>query len=45
MALPGGWSLAETNVGQLSFYVQDEWNVSDDFKLTYGIRFDKPLYL
>ncbi len=41
---PGGWSLAETNVGQLSFYVQDEWNVSDDLKLTYGVRFDKPLY-
>ncbi|WP_411768822.1 carboxypeptidase regulatory-like domain-containing protein [Winogradskyella sp. A3E31] len=41
---PGGWALAETNVGQLSFYAQDEWNVTDDFKLTYGIRFDKPLY-
>ena len=41
---PGGWSLAETNVGQLSFYLQDEWNATDDFKLTYGIRFDKPLY-
>jgi len=41
---PGGWALAETNVGQLSFYVQDEWNVSDNFKLTYGVRFDKPLY-
>ncbi|VAW10014.1 Oar protein [hydrothermal vent metagenome] len=42
--VPGGWSLAETNVGQLSFYVQDEWSVSNEFKLTYGIRFDKPLY-
>jgi len=41
---PGGWALAETNVGQLSFYVQDEWSVTDDFKLTYGLRFDKPLY-
>lgn len=39
-----GWNLAETNVGQLAFYVQDEWNVTDDFKLTYGIRFDKPLF-
>ncbi|QLE00068.1 TonB-dependent receptor [Galbibacter sp. BG1] len=39
-----GWSLAETNVGQLSFYAQDEWNITDDFKLTYGVRFDKPLY-
>ncbi|WP_299432496.1 TonB-dependent receptor [uncultured Maribacter sp.] len=41
---PGKWSLAETNVGQLSFYVQDEWSATDDFKLTYGVRFDKPLY-
>jgi hypothetical protein len=40
----GGFALAETNVGQLAFYVQDEWDVSDNFKLTYGIRFDKPLY-
>ena len=40
----GGWALAETNVGQLSFYAQDEWNVSDKFKLTYGVRFDKPLF-
>jgi len=40
----GGWKLAELNVGQLSFYMQDEWNVNDAFKLTYGVRFDKPLY-
>ncbi|MFP2997564.1 carboxypeptidase regulatory-like domain-containing protein [Spongiivirga sp. MCCC 1A20706] len=41
---PGGWSLAETNVGQFSFYAQDQWDVTEDFKLTYGVRFDKPLY-
>ncbi|THD67496.1 TonB-dependent receptor [Robertkochia marina] len=41
---PGGWALAETNVGQLAFYLQDEWNVTDDFKVTAGVRFDKPLY-
>lgn len=41
---PGGWALAETNVGQMSFYVQDEWNLSEKFKLTYGLRFDKPLF-
>lgn len=41
---PGGWALAETNVGQLAFYAQDEWNVTDNFKLTYGVRFDKPLF-
>jgi hypothetical protein len=40
----GGWNLAEMNFGQLAFYLQDEWNVNDDFKLSYGIRFDKPLY-
>ncbi|MDB9914209.1 TonB-dependent receptor, partial [Flavobacteriaceae bacterium] len=26
------------------FYTQDEWDVSNNLKLTYGIRFDKPLY-
>lgn len=40
----GGWNLAEMKFGQMAFYVQDEWNANDDFKLTYGIRFDKPLY-
>ncbi len=40
----GGWALAETNVGQMAFYLQDEWNATENFKLTYGIRFDKPLY-
>ncbi|SHI95530.1 TonB-dependent receptor [Pseudozobellia thermophila] len=40
----GGWTLAETNVGQFSFYLQDDWSITPDFKLTYGVRFDKPLY-
>jgi hypothetical protein len=40
----GGWALAEVNVGQLSFYAQDEWNINEKFKLTYGVRFDKPLF-
>lgn len=40
----GGWNLSETTVGQLAFYVQDEWNVTDNFKLIYGLRADKPLY-
>lgn len=45
-ALPDGqgWALAETNVGQLAFYVQDEWAINEKFKLTYGVRFDKPLF-
>ncbi|OQD43427.1 TonB-dependent receptor [Croceivirga radicis] len=42
--VPGGWGLAETNVGQMAFYLQDEWNATENFKLTYGIRFDKPLF-
>tara|TARA_R110002073_G_scaffold72537_1_gene177440 strand:- start:433831 stop:436914 length:3084 start_codon:yes stop_codon:yes gene_type:complete len=41
---PGGWAFAETNVGQMAFYLQDEWNASDRFKLTYGVRLDKPLF-
>ncbi|MBE9489090.1 MAG: TonB-dependent receptor [Bacteroidetes bacterium] len=41
---PGGWALAQTNVGQMSFYAQDEWNINEKFKLTYGLRFDKPLF-
>jgi len=40
----GGYALAETNVGQLAFYLQDEWNANDDLKITYGVRFDKPLF-
>jgi hypothetical protein len=40
----GGWNLAELNVGQLAFYVQDEWSINDDFKLDFGLRADKPLY-
>lgn len=40
----GGWNLSETTVGQLAFYLQDEWNITDDFKFTYGLRADKPLY-
>ena len=41
---PGGWALSELNVGQMAFYLQDEWDINLKFKLTYGIRFDKPLY-
>ncbi|MFC4688887.1 carboxypeptidase regulatory-like domain-containing protein [Dokdonia genika] len=41
---PNGWSLAETNVGQFSLYAQDQWKMSEDFTLTLGMRFDKPLY-
>ncbi|MBP4137924.1 TonB-dependent receptor [Flavobacterium geliluteum] len=40
----GGWKLAELNVGQLAFYAQDDISVSDHFKLSLGLRVDKPLY-
>ena len=39
-----GWKLAELNVGQIAFYAQDDWSITDDFKLTLGLRADKPLY-
>jgi Carboxypeptidase regulatory-like domain len=38
------WALAETNVGQLAFYAQDEWQFSKNLTITAGIRMDKPLY-
>jgi hypothetical protein len=40
----GGWKLAELNVGQLAFYGQDDISVGDNFKLSLGLRIDKPLY-
>lgn len=39
-----GWKLSELNVGQAAFYGQDDWNVTEDFKLSVGLRVDKPLY-
>lgn len=44
VGVQGGWALAETNVGQLAFYAQDEWEVNENLKLTAGVRFDKPLF-
>lgn len=35
---------AAANFAQLGFYAQDVWAASDKFKLTYGLRVDKPLY-
>lgn len=37
-------AIAEFNAGQLGFYVQDEWQVSDNVKLTGGVRFDIPFF-
>jgi outer membrane receptor protein involved in Fe transport len=35
---------ANLKVGQLGVYLQDEVNVNPRFKLTYGVRIDKPIY-
>ncbi|PAM95057.1 TonB-dependent receptor [Flavobacterium sp. IR1] len=39
-----GWKLSELNVGQIALYTQDEISVNDNFKLSVGLRIDKPLY-
>jgi hypothetical protein len=36
---------ASLKIGTLSFYAQDEITVNDNFKFTYGVRADKPIYL
>ena len=38
------WTWYYLTVGQLSAYVQDEWQATDKFRLTYGIRMDMPVY-
>lgn len=43
-AAAGLWSWYYLTVSQLSFYFQDEINVSKNFTLTLGLRADKPNY-
>ena len=38
------WALAETNLGQLSVYGQDEFALNNQLNLTFGLRLDYPLY-
>jgi hypothetical protein len=38
------WSWYYLTVAQISAYVQDEWKVSDHFRVTYGLRMDVPKY-
>ena len=35
---------AQVTFNQIGLYVQDEWNVNDQLKLTYGVRFDDLLF-
>lgn len=35
---------AELKLGQAGAYVQDEYNVNDNWKLTFGLRADMPIY-
>lgn len=35
---------ADLKIAQLGVYIQDEFKVNNNFKLTYGVRFDKPIY-
>ncbi|HYH13568.1 MAG TPA: TonB-dependent receptor, partial [Flavisolibacter sp.] len=41
---PGNIPPAAANFGQVGVYAQDAWAVNNKFKLTYGLRVDKPLY-
>lgn len=36
---------ANLKIGQLGIYLQDEFNINSNFKLTFGIRGDLPTYL
>ena len=35
---------AELKIGQLGIYIQDEVNINSRFKLSYGVRIDRPVY-
>ena len=35
---------AELKLGQLGLYLQDEFNISPNFKITAGLRADRPIY-
>lgn len=35
---------AAFNYSQLGLYAQDEWKLTNDFTLTYGVRFDLPFF-
>ena len=39
------WTWVDLTVAQLSVYLQDEWHAANNFRLTYGLRMDKPVYM
>jgi hypothetical protein len=41
--LPGGNETANFTGIQLGFYAQDKWSVSDNLRLTFGLRMDIPI--
>jgi hypothetical protein len=38
------WTFYYLTVAQISAYAQDEWKIGKNFRLTYGLRADKPAY-
>lgn len=36
---------ADMKLGQLGIYIQDEYQPNKDFRLTYGLRLDRPIYI
>ncbi|RYF21244.1 MAG: TonB-dependent receptor [Flavobacteriales bacterium] len=44
--IPGEKSVysAQLKIGQAGAYIQDEWNVTDNAKFTFGLRADMPIY-
>jgi len=43
-AASGQFTWYYLTVGQIGAYIQDEWQVNDRFRLTYGLRVDIPQY-
>jgi hypothetical protein len=43
-AIADVWTFYKISVGQLSAYAQDDWQINPRFKLTYGLRIDRPVY-